>query len=184
MSTTHHHVTGELSTKGAARLTVEALREIGLFGALGEEALHVLASTLHVIPIAAGEAVFREGDAARELYVLLQGEVEVLKGSRRGTEVRVALLGVGDWFGEMSLLDVQRRSATVRAVAPAELLVFTAKDLDALYRRDLKSYTLLVLNIARGLSRRLRVADGLLADFITTVQDEYVRGRSGARNPT
>jgi CRP-like cAMP-binding protein len=183
MSTTPHHLASEPAVNGAQRVTVAGLREIGLFGALGEEALETLASTLNVLPVPAGEAVFREGDSARELYVLLQGEVEVLKRSRRGTEVRVAILGVGDWFGEMSLLDVQRRSATVRSVAPAELLVFSAKDLDALYRRDLKSYTLLVLNIARGLSRRLRVADGLLADFITTVQDEYVRGRSGAKNP-
>ena len=46
--------------------------------------------------------------------------------------------------------------------------------MDALYRHDLKSYTLIILNIARDLSRRLRVTDGLLADFTATALDEYV----------
>jgi CRP/FNR family transcriptional regulator, cyclic AMP receptor protein len=50
----------------------------------------------------------------------------------------------------------------------------TSEDLDALYRFDLKSYALIVLNIARGLSRRLRVTDAILADLAVKVLDEYV----------
>jgi hypothetical protein len=46
--------------------------------------------------------------------------------------------------------------------------------MDSLYRFDLKSYALIILNIARDLSRRLRVTDGLLADFTANVLDEYV----------
>ena len=49
--------------------------------------------------------------------------------------------------------------------------------MDALYRADLKSYALIVLNIARDLSRRLRVADGILADFTANVLDEYVAAK-------
>ena len=86
----------------------------------------------------------------------------------------LALLGPGDWFGEMSIVDVQPRSATVRALAPGRLLRITAADLDALYRHDVKSYALIVLNIARELSRRLRVADGILADLIANVMDNYL----------
>ena len=74
----------------------------------------------------------------------------------------------------MSMLDMQERSATVRAVAPSRLLTITSEDLDALYRFDLKSYALIVLNVARDLSRRLRVTDGLLAEFAGNVLDEYV----------
>jgi CRP-like cAMP-binding protein len=149
------------------------LREIGLFGGLGDDIIEQLASSLAMITLDTGDAVFREGDQAREMYVVLSGEIEVIKRSRRGCHSRVALLGPGDWFGEMSMLDVQPRSATVRAVAPSRLLVMTAMDLDALYRRDIKSYSLVVLNIARELSRRLRVADGLLAEFVTNVLDSY-----------
>ncbi|MBL9111553.1 MAG: hypothetical protein JNM74_19855 [Myxococcales bacterium] len=49
--------------------------------------------------------------------------------------------------------------------------------MDALYRHDLKAYTLIVLNIAREMSRRLRVTDGLLADFTSTLVEEYVGGK-------
>jgi CRP-like cAMP-binding protein len=69
---------------------------------------------------------------------------------------------------------MQARSATVRALGPSRLARFTSEDMDALYRFDLKSYAIVVLNIARDLSRRLRVTDGILADFTVNVLDEYV----------
>jgi CRP-like cAMP-binding protein len=80
----------------------------------------------------------------------------------------------------MSIVDIQPRSATVRMLAPGRLVCITAADFDALYRSDLKSYSLIVLNMARELSRRLRVADGILADLIANVLDTYVsRQRPG-----
>ena len=91
--------------------------------------------------------------------------------------MRVAILGPNDCFGEMSMIDMQVRSATVRALAPSRLLKVTSEDMDALYRADLKSYALIVLNIARDMSRRLRVTDGILADFTANVLDEYVSAK-------
>lgn len=150
----------------SSALAADGLRDIGLFGGLDDALLAELAATLEERRVAPGELVCREGDAGRELYVVLEGELDVQKRAPRGGEVRVALLGPRDWFGEMSLLDVQPRSATVRALAASRLLVLAGRDLDGLYRRDLKSYALLVLNIAREMSRRLRVVDGLLADVM------------------
>jgi CRP-like cAMP-binding protein len=156
----------------------DRLREIGLFGGLQEGALRHLASTLEIMEIDPGHVVFREGESGRDMFVLLDGEIEVLKRSKRDFEARVAVLGPHDWFGEMSILDVMPRSATVRAVAPSRVLRLSAQDLDQLYRRDLKSYALLVLNIAREMSRRLRVADGLIAEFAANMLDEYMRPRA------
>src|SRR5689334_9045806 len=157
--------------------TLARVREIGLFGGLGDEVIDTFVGTLELCEMDAGAVVFKEGDAGRELYVILDGEIEVLRRSKRGHETRVAILGPGDWFGEMSVLDVLPRSATTRVLAPSRLLRLTAHELDALYRRDTRSYALLVLNIARELSRRLRVADGLLADLVINVMDEYTRRR-------
>ncbi|WP_437546917.1 cyclic nucleotide-binding domain-containing protein [Sorangium sp. So ce367] len=159
---------------------ITQLREIGLFGGLGDHVLQGLADTLELLDLEPGAVAFREGDNGREMFVLLSGEMEVLKRSKRDVEARVAVLGPNDWFGEMSILDVMPRSATVRAIAPSRLLRVTAHDLDALYRRDLKSYTLLVLNIAREMSRRLRVADSLLAELVANMLDEYARPRRPA----
>lgn len=161
-----------------APITVEKLREIGLFGALSDEVVERLAGALKTARVAPGDTVFREGDTvAREMYVLLEGEMEVLKRSRRGRDMRVAILGPTDCFGEMSMIDMQSRSATVRALAPSRLLRITSEDMDSLYRSDLKSYTLIVLNIARDLSRRLRVTDGIVADFTVNVLDEYMSAK-------
>ena len=162
-------------------VTPAQLREIGLFGALSDEVLDHLAAHLKPHRVPAGEAVFREGDAAREMYVLLEGEMEVVKKSRRGRDTRVAILGPNDTFGEMSIIDMQQRSATVRALGPARILRISTEDMDGLYRHDLKSYTLIVLNIARDLSRRLRVTDGLLADFTASLVDEYLPGTKRER---
>lgn len=155
--------------------TIDRLREVGLFGALSDDVLSHLAQTLKRSRVAPGTTIFQEGDAGHELFVVLEGEFEVLKKSRRGRQQRVAILGPSDTFGEMSLIDVQPRSATVRALAPTQLLRIASEDLDALYRHDLKSYAIVVLNIARDLSRRLRVTDGILADIAANVLDEYVR---------
>jgi CRP/FNR family cyclic AMP-dependent transcriptional regulator len=155
-----------------------SLREIGLFGALSDDVLTRLALMLAAVRVSPGDTIFREGDsAAREMFVVLDGEMEVSKRSRRGRDMRIAILGPNDCFGEMSMIDMQARSATVRALSPSRLLKLTSEDMDALYRADLKSYTLIVLNIARDMSRRLRVTDGILADFTANVLDEYVAAK-------
>jgi CRP-like cAMP-binding protein len=164
-----------------APLTIAQLRDVGLFGALSDDFLDHLVRTLKDKRIMPGDTIFREGDPAREMWVVLDGEIEVLKKSRRGRETRVAILGPNDTFGEMSIIDMQPRSATVRALGPARLLRISTEEMDALYRHDLKSYTLIVLNIARDLSRRLRVTDGLLADFTANVLEEYVQTPTAKR---
>jgi CRP/FNR family cyclic AMP-dependent transcriptional regulator len=155
--------------------SVAQLRDIGLFGGLDDDILETFVAHLVRLELGCGAVVFHEGEAGRDLFVLLDGEVEVLRRSKRGHETRVALLGPGDWFGEMSILDVLPRSATMRVVGPSQLLRFSAQDLDTLYRRDVRSYALLVLNVAREISRRLRVADGLLADLVGNMLDQTTR---------
>ncbi len=157
-------------------ITPAALREIGLFGGLDEQTLDILARELPAEQVPVGARVVSEGDAAREMFVVVSGELEVLKRSPGGSEVRVAMLGPGDWFGEMAIVDVQPRSATVRSLAPSTLLRVSAEHVDRLlYRRDLKAYALLIMIIARELSRRLRVADGILSQFVGSVTDQYLK---------
>ncbi len=164
---------GEPLSTGA--LSVHDLRNVGLFGALPEKILEGMAARLEVLEMPAGSYVFREGESGNCMFVVIQGDVEVLKNSRSGHDSRVAVLGPGDWFGEMSIIDVQPRSATVLTAAPSRLIKVTAADLDRLYRSDVKAYALIVLNIAREMSRRLRVADGIMADLIANVVEGYVK---------
>ncbi len=151
--------------------TRERLREVGVFGGMSDDMLENLLRMLKPMRVATGECVFREGEAARAMYVLLDGALAVLQQSRQG---RVAILGPSDCFGEMSIIDLQPRSATVRALSPVHLLRVSTEDMDAIYRTDLKAYAMLVLNIARDISRRLRVADALVTQVTATILHEYV----------
>lgn len=163
-----------MTSAAESKIGPAELRNIGLFGALSDDVLEYLSSLLTVESPPAGATLFREGEDASAMFVVISGEVEVLKKSKRSVEARVAVLGPGDWFGEMSIVDIQPRSATVRALAPSRLLRISSSDLDALYRHDLRSYAIIILNLARELSRRLRVADGILADLISNVMDQYL----------
>jgi CRP/FNR family cyclic AMP-dependent transcriptional regulator len=165
-----------MTTKEALgmKISPSMLADIGLFGGLDDETLAILAEELPHVRVEVGAPVVSEGDTAQEMFVVINGELEVVKRGPRGGEARVALFGPGDWFGEMSILDVAPRSATVRSVAPTLLLRITNEDLDRLlYRRAPQAYYLVIMNIARELSRRLRVADGIIAQFVSTVNDTY-----------
>ena len=147
-------------------VTVETLKRICLFDGFDDSTLEFLVSTLKTRITEPGEYVFREGERSGSVYVVLDGELEVLKRSRGGVETRLALLSVNDWFGEMSIIDSQPNSASLRALADSRLLVLSEADREALAKVDNSVHPKLVFNIAKELCRRLRVADGVLADMI------------------
>ncbi|HEX5655751.1 MAG TPA: cyclic nucleotide-binding domain-containing protein [Polyangiales bacterium] len=165
-----------------ASITSAALRDIGLFGGISDESLVRLAAELPEVRAEPGKVVVEEGGLSTEMFVVIGGELEVVKRALDGSTVRVAMLGGGDWFGEMAILDVQPRSASVRALAPSLLLSMSADQVDRLlYRVSPKDYSLLVMNIARELSRRLRVADGILAQFFVAMHEQYGKGPAAPR---
>ncbi|MGB5809113.1 MAG: cyclic nucleotide-binding domain-containing protein [Polyangiales bacterium] len=163
-----------MSRPPTPKLKADHLVNIGLFGGLSRETLEILAESLPTSRVEAGEIVVEEGDTSTQMFVVIGGELEVIKKGESGGDVRVAVFGPNDWFGEMSIIDVQPRSASVRAVAPTLVLAVTAEHVEnLLYRRDVKDYALFIMNIARELSRRLRVADGILAQFYTALSSQY-----------
>ncbi|MBP9112563.1 MAG: cyclic nucleotide-binding domain-containing protein [Polyangiaceae bacterium] len=150
------------------------LESVALFQPLPNTALEFLAARLQPSRYQAGATVFSEDDDGADVYIVLEGEVEVLKRGRTGRDTRVAMLGPKDAFGEMSMIDEAPRSATVRTLGPTRLLCFSHDDFDALHQFDVKSYATIVRNVARDLAKRLRVADRLLADFSASLQHDYV----------
>jgi CRP-like cAMP-binding protein len=150
---------------GVEPVDIEQLRAIGLFGGLDDEALCAMRSRLSPVEVSAGVVLFHEGDRGSELFIVQQGDLEVLKRTRTGELRRIARLRREDWFGEMAILDVMPRSTTVRTLTPVRLLRLPASALRGLYHEDLKAYAMLLMNVAREMSRRLRAADQLLAEI-------------------
>jgi len=157
-------------------VTAEMLQSNQLFLGVEASALQTLLDRYKPEIAQPGEWIMREGGVADFMFVIINGELEVVShGGGSSTEVRVALLGPGDWVGEMAVLDPQaQRSASVRSLAPSMLLRLTVDQMQLLEEQQLPVYTNMVRNIARELSRRLRVADRLIARSSAAIAKQYV----------
>jgi CRP/FNR family cyclic AMP-dependent transcriptional regulator len=105
-----------------------------------------------------GDIIFSEGDDSREMFVVLEGRVEVVKPNPRGGEVKLASIERGEFLGEMSLLESLPRSATARAVDRVKLLAIQPGGFLLKIRRD----PTFAFEIMQSLSRRIRVTNEAL----------------------
>jgi CRP-like cAMP-binding protein len=141
---------------------LEVLQKSPLFEMLSQAELELLAELSRPRRYSAGEVVFEEGDLGDSLFVLMNGEVDVLHKDGKGEQQILTTLQPPEFFGEMSLIDKEFRSATVRAKKDATMLHLTAENL-ATFRKNYKDgFVFLVINIARVLSNRLRETNGRL----------------------
>jgi CRP/FNR family transcriptional regulator len=102
----------------------EALRGCGLFGNADEQTLDALAAALRVRRFRKAETVFHQGDPGDALFIVASGTVKVVLPSDEGAEPAiVAVLGPGEFFGELAILDGAPHSATIVAIEPTETLV-------------------------------------------------------------
>ncbi len=110
-----------------------------------------------VLAVSAGRTIFSEGDLGTEMYIVQEGEVEIVRGAG-AAEHRLALLERGDFFGEMSLLEDLPRSATARAVTDSRLVEISG----ATFSQMLRDNPEIAVRIMRKLSRRVREADRMV----------------------
>lgn len=108
-----------------------------------------------------GELIFSEGDLGTEMFIIQQGKVEILK-EFKGENQRLAVLGQGDFFGEMSILEDLPRTATARAEEECRLLRINGTTFDNMLRKNPE----VAVRMMRKLSRRLRDTDALLREAL------------------
>jgi len=137
---------------------IAALQKYSLFGGLLPEEIDLIRPFLGKVTLKVGEAAVREGEPSDRVHFILEGRVEVCK---RG--VVLVELSEGDTFGEMEFLEAMPAAATVRAVKPTEAATISNHGLYELSKKSLKTYAIVVMNLARDLSRHLRRMDDLAA---------------------
>jgi CRP-like cAMP-binding protein len=142
----------------------EILKRSELFANLLPEEIDMLSELCKWEVFEPGETVFEEGDEGDSLYIIAEGEVEVLRHSTRGDLKLLAVLKEPEFFGEMSLIDKEYRSATVKARAKTRLLMLRSENLHSFARSYPNGFTIIVINIARVLSMRLRNTNAMVAE--------------------
>ncbi len=147
----------------------QLLRRVSIFAELPEATLSDLASRMRPRQADAGTVIVSQEEAGDALFVMASGKVKVVLYGETGREIILSILRVGDFFGEMSLLDRQPRSANVVAVEDAEML---ALDRDA-FQTHLTAHPSTALAILAEMSRRLRRADEVIGNL--ALLDVYAR---------
>jgi CRP/FNR family cyclic AMP-dependent transcriptional regulator len=147
------------------------------FGGLGDASLDLLISMLVERRFDVGATVVAEGEPGLSMYIVYSGELVVSKRGKSGRAIRVSGLGPGDFFGEMTLIEMQHRSATVVAESPTVLYELTARNLYTYYKADISSYVMVMQNINRELCRRLRSADNRIAELADAPRESMTQPR-------
>jgi len=134
----------------------QILRGVDLFSSLSDEQIKLLGRCFQKRIIPRDQLVILENDDSdSSLFIIVKGAVKVFLSGAQGREAILALLGRGDFFGEMSLLDGEPRSASVRTTEQTELLTLKQED----FYKELKKQPELCFSLLAELSRRLRKAN-------------------------
>jgi len=140
-------------------MTISLTHRVPLFASLPHDAVHNLEETLSQVELPSGTLVFREGEPGECFYILLEGQVEIVKAHGLEGARRLAIRGPGEFIGEMGLLVKDGlRTATVISLTPVHLLKITQADFDRL----LQQWPDLAREMLRELSFRLRETDNIL----------------------
>jgi CRP-like cAMP-binding protein len=131
----------------------ERLRACALFARVPEPLLQQIGRTLRRRRFRRNEVVFHQGDPGDSLHIIAEGAVKIVLPSAEGEEAIIATLRVGDFFGELALLDGAPRSATVTALEPTETLVLPRDVFHDLLDRDASLREALLAGVAAELRR-------------------------------
>ena len=116
---------------GKALLTTEGLRSVPLFSKLPEAVLSRMVNSFKTEDVSLGNKLIVEGEDRSKFFILAQGQVEVLSKGVHGSNLRMALLTEGEYFGETDIASDRPSDITVRTITPCVLLTLSRKDLDA-----------------------------------------------------
>ncbi|MBV8432267.1 MAG: Crp/Fnr family transcriptional regulator [Solirubrobacterales bacterium] len=153
-------------------ITVELLRWLPLFGGLAEDELAQVAAVASLERFEPEQIVFREGESSSSCYVIRSGHACALREHPDGRVITLARFGPGDIFGELAMLDDQRRSATIKALDELEAIAVLGPDM----RRLLGEHPEISVKLIASLGQRLRQTNERVAGLsFQTVQSRVAK---------
>ncbi len=138
-----------------SNLTIENLRSNSLFKYIGDNDLRMAVKTMREETFSAGTVIFNENTRGERLYLILDGRVKISKITKYGEETLLAVIGKGEFFGEMELVEDQPRSARTTAIENTVVAGLAKHDFDTL----VKTNHIVALNLLKSVSKRLRATD-------------------------
>ena len=143
--------------------TEEVLSKVPAFANLAPRELKEVAAIVHKREYRTGEPVFYQGDPGLGMYIVQDGEVSIMLMGKDGNERELTVLGDGDFFGELALLDESPRSANAICKTDCLLIGFFRPDLFELVEKNTTLGIKIVLKLAEIVAQRLRQTDKELA---------------------
>lgn len=141
--------------RGGGGERTQTLKAVPFFTQLNEHELEVVRSLANERSYAKTAVVLTEGEMGDSLYMIQRGKVKVVIGDEEGREIILKILGPGDFFGEMSMIDKEPRSASVTTIEPATFLVLT----HAAFERCVEQAPRIAKVVMQILAHRVREAD-------------------------
>ena len=143
-------------------IAIEIFQDKHVFFGLTDDQLKKIAEVAEQRIYNESEIICREGEMGETMFIIEAGRVDVLKGTGGDDETLLATLPHGSVFGEMSLVNVEPRSATVRAKETTVAIILENNALADIFSGDRELLIILLLNITRILSKRLRLTNDKL----------------------
>lgn len=140
---------------------VELLRRVSIFKGLNDEALRAIGSSLRSQRYSKDTTIFNQDDEGDSLYIIVKGRVKVVLYGENGREAILTIFGPGDFFGEMSLLDGQPRSANIITLENTTTLALSRSD----FTNHLHANPATALRILEEMCIRLRYADDIIGNL-------------------
>jgi CRP/FNR family cyclic AMP-dependent transcriptional regulator len=139
----------------ATMVSTAVLKAVPLFASFPDEQLRLLTPVITRRSLPRSTTVMASGDPTDSLYIVLSGRLKVMMSDAEGKEVILSILGPGEFFGEMGLIDDAPRSASVVSIEACELLSIAKRD----FKKCLAENFEMAQAVMRGLVKRLRDAD-------------------------
>jgi len=140
------------------------LKCVTVFSGFSEEQIQNICEKCKYIEAEDGDIILEEKKPATEIFIILKGKVTIILNIHENP-LEIVEFGPGNCIGEASVIGIQPHSASAMAKGGATLLVLTRQILMQLYDSDKSLFSLLILNIARELARRLYRTDGILLHY-------------------